>query len=60
METDEMKYEILRNVQKSLKHPSKLIFTTLNGLFPSLTRLKSFALRLPKQEMQFIGTTLLI
>ncbi len=34
METDEMNYEILKNVTKSLKSPAKLIFTTLNGLFP--------------------------
>ncbi len=34
METDAMNYEILRNVAKSLKDPGKLIFTTLNGLFP--------------------------
>ncbi len=34
METDEMNYEILKNAAKSLKNPGKLIFTTLNGLFP--------------------------
>ena len=34
METDEMNYEILKNVTKSLKPQAKLIFTTLNGLFP--------------------------
>jgi len=34
METDEMNYEILKNVTKSLKDTGKLIFTTLNGLFP--------------------------
>jgi len=34
METDEMNFEILRNVTKSLKDSGKLIFTTLNGLFP--------------------------
>ncbi len=34
METDEMNFEILRNVSKSLKHRSTFIFTTLNGLFP--------------------------
>jgi 2-polyprenyl-3-methyl-5-hydroxy-6-metoxy-1,4-benzoquinol methylase len=33
METDEMNFEILRNVSKSLKSQSKFIFTTLNGLF---------------------------
>ncbi|RZN36663.1 MAG: class I SAM-dependent methyltransferase [Methanosarcinales archaeon] len=34
METDEMNYEILINVTKSLNDHGKLIFTTLNGLFP--------------------------
>lgn len=34
METDEMNNEILKNIAKSLKNSSKLIFTTLNGLFP--------------------------
>lgn len=34
METDEMNYEILLSVTKSLKNTSKFIFTTLNGLFP--------------------------
>jgi 2-polyprenyl-3-methyl-5-hydroxy-6-metoxy-1,4-benzoquinol methylase len=33
METDEMNFEILKNVTKSLKDNGKLIFTTLNGLF---------------------------
>lgn len=34
METDEMNFEILKNVTRALKNPGKLIFTTLNGLFP--------------------------
>ncbi len=34
MENDEMNFEILKNVSKSLKSPAKFIFTTLNGLFP--------------------------
>jgi 2-polyprenyl-3-methyl-5-hydroxy-6-metoxy-1,4-benzoquinol methylase len=34
METDEMNFEILKNIKKSLKPDAKLIFTTLNGLFP--------------------------
>jgi 2-polyprenyl-3-methyl-5-hydroxy-6-metoxy-1,4-benzoquinol methylase len=34
METDEMNFEILKNVTKSLNKNGKLIFTTLNGLFP--------------------------
>ena len=35
METDEMNYEILKNARSAIKETqSKLIFTTLNGLFP--------------------------
>ncbi|NQT66210.1 MAG: class I SAM-dependent methyltransferase [Actinobacteria bacterium] len=42
METDEMNYEILRNASNSLKPSSKLIFTTLNGLFPLFNSIDSF------------------
>ena len=42
METDEMNYEILKNVTKSLKNPAKLIFTTLNGLFPLYNSINDF------------------
>ena len=42
METDEMNYEILKNVAKSLKDPGKLIFTTLNGLFPLYHSVEEF------------------
>ena len=34
METDEMNFEILKNVTKALKSRAKFIFTTMNGLFP--------------------------
>ena len=34
METDEMNFEILKNITKALKDNAKFIFTTLNGLFP--------------------------
>jgi 2-polyprenyl-3-methyl-5-hydroxy-6-metoxy-1,4-benzoquinol methylase len=34
METDEMNFEILKSVTKSLKPDAKFIFTTINGLFP--------------------------
>jgi 2-polyprenyl-3-methyl-5-hydroxy-6-metoxy-1,4-benzoquinol methylase len=34
METDEMNFEILKNVSDALKSSCKFIFTTLNGLFP--------------------------
>lgn len=42
METDEMNFQILRNVTKSLKCPGKFIFTTLNGLFPLYHSVKEF------------------
>jgi len=42
METDEMNYEILKNVTKSLKEPGKIIFTTLNGLFPLCHSVEKF------------------
>lgn len=42
METDEMNYEILRNVSNSLKNNAKFIFTTLNGLFPVFNSIEEF------------------
>lgn len=42
METDEMNFEILKNVSKSLKQRSKYIFTTLNGLFPLFHSINDF------------------
>ncbi len=42
METDEMNFEILRNVTKSLTAPGKFIFTTLNGLFPLYHSVEAF------------------
>ena len=42
METDEMNFEILKNVTKSLKENGKFIFTTLNGLFPLLHSVEKF------------------
>ncbi len=42
METDEMNFEILKNVSKSLKSTSKFIFTTLNGLFPLFHSINDF------------------
>lgn len=42
METDEMNFEILRNVTKSLKEKCKFIFTTLNGLFPLYHSVEQF------------------
>jgi hypothetical protein len=42
METDEMNYQILKSATKSLKEHGKLIFTTLNGLFPLFHSVKEF------------------
>jgi 2-polyprenyl-3-methyl-5-hydroxy-6-metoxy-1,4-benzoquinol methylase len=42
METDEMYYQILQNAAKALKDNGKLIFTTLNGLFPLFHSIKDF------------------
>ena len=42
METDEMNYSILCNAFSSLKPEGKLIFTTLNGLFPLFHSVKDF------------------
>ena len=42
METDEMNYQILQNAAKALKTGGKLIFTTLNGLFPLFHSVKDF------------------
>ncbi|MFC1961673.1 class I SAM-dependent methyltransferase [Chloroflexota bacterium] len=42
METDEMNYEILKNATKSLREHGKLIFTTLNGLFPLYHSVEEF------------------
>ena len=42
METDEMNFEILKSVTKSLKAKAKFIFTTLNGLFPLYHSVEKF------------------
>ncbi len=42
METDEMNYEILKNTYIALREDGKLVFTTLNGLFPLFHSVKDF------------------
>jgi 2-polyprenyl-3-methyl-5-hydroxy-6-metoxy-1,4-benzoquinol methylase len=42
MESDEMNYSIIQNAYTSLKPGGKLIFTTLNGLFPLFHSVKEF------------------
>jgi len=42
METDEMNFQILESVARALNDNGKLIFTTLNGLFPLFHSVKDF------------------
>ena len=42
METDQMNFEILKEATKALKSKGKLIFTTLNGLFPLFHSVNEF------------------
>jgi 2-polyprenyl-3-methyl-5-hydroxy-6-metoxy-1,4-benzoquinol methylase len=49
METDEMNFQILKNAAAALKSDGKLIFTTLNGLFPLFHSVKDF---LAKQSQE--------
>ena len=42
METDEMNFQILENATEALKDTGKLIFTTLNGLFPLFHSVNEF------------------
>ena len=42
METDELNFEILKSVTKSMKAKAKFIFTTLNGLFPIYHSIEKF------------------
>ena len=42
METDEMNFQILKNIANALKPKGKFIFTTLNGLFPLFHSVKDF------------------
>jgi 2-polyprenyl-3-methyl-5-hydroxy-6-metoxy-1,4-benzoquinol methylase len=42
METDEMNFQILRNAARALRRKGKLIFTTLNALFPLFHSVKDF------------------
>jgi 2-polyprenyl-3-methyl-5-hydroxy-6-metoxy-1,4-benzoquinol methylase len=42
METDEMNFQILKGASSALKSNGKLIFTTLNGLFPLFHSINDF------------------
>lgn len=50
METDEMNYQILECASKSLRSGGKLIFTTLNGLFPLFHSVKEFLKNADKEN----------
>jgi SAM-dependent methyltransferase len=49
METDEMNFEILKSAATALRPGGKLIFTTLNGLFPLFHSVKDFLDSEPKE-----------
>jgi 2-polyprenyl-3-methyl-5-hydroxy-6-metoxy-1,4-benzoquinol methylase len=49
MESDEMNFQILKNVTQALRDPAKFIFTTLNGLY-KLFRFHTDALASSMQE----------
>jgi SAM-dependent methyltransferase len=42
METDELNFMILQSARKAIKEGGKLIFTTLNGLFPLFNSVQEF------------------
>lgn len=50
METDEMNFQILQNAANALKPNGKLIFTTLNGLFPLFHSVKDFIAAESKED----------
>ena len=50
METDEMNFEILNNVTRSLKDGAKFLFTTLNGLFPLHHSVEAFCAKAEQDD----------
>ena len=53
METDEENFKILKSVTQSLKTKGKIIFTTLNGLFPIFNSTNEFTKDKDKETTQF-------
>jgi len=53
METDEENFEILKSVSRAINSNGKLIFTTLNGLFPIFNSTSEFAKDKEKKNAQF-------
>ena len=50
MEEDEMNYKILQNAERALKFGGKLVFTTLNALFPLYHDVKEFLNQHPNES----------
>ena len=57
METDEMNFEILKNASEALKDHGKLIFTTLNGLFPLFHSINEFHDREEDEGARYLSET---
>ena len=57
METDEENFEILKSITQAIKTEGKIIFTTLNGLFPIFNSTQEFATGKAKENAQFQGNT---
>ena len=55
METDEMNFQILQNAANALKPKGKLIFTTLNALFPLFHSVKDFLDSQAKEDNSTLG-----
>lgn len=53
METDEENFNILKSVSQTIKPNGKIIFTTLNGLFPIFNSTNDFAKGKEKENAQF-------
>ena len=53
METDEENFKILKSVTQSLQDKGKIIFTTLNGLFPIFNSTNEFTKDKEKEQTQF-------
>ena len=56
MESDEMNYSILQNACNSIRQDGKLIFTTLNGLFPLFHSVKEFVNKGESQSQSLENT----
>jgi 2-polyprenyl-3-methyl-5-hydroxy-6-metoxy-1,4-benzoquinol methylase len=58
METDEMNFEILKSVSRSLNEKGKFIFTTLNGLFPLFRSVEEFCSSTSKEgNASYLGNS---